>query len=97
MSDKPELIAMQDNLGLGHKGRIIITTQKRVDENLPWIAELPSTEEGAALSLITRCNEYDSLKAKADRYEKALQEITKHAYKGIVMTLAHKALEGESR
>ena len=36
---KEELITMQNNLGLGHKGEIILTTQQRVDENQPMIAK----------------------------------------------------------
>jgi hypothetical protein len=32
------------------------------------------------------------LRSKVERYEKALKYITRHAYKGAVMTAAHKAL-----
>ena len=38
--------------------------------------------------IVTACNEYDTLKAKVDIYEKALEKIMKHAYKGIVMQTA---------
>jgi len=34
-----KLIAMQNDLGHGHKGDIILTTQDRVDNNLPKIAK----------------------------------------------------------
>ncbi len=37
--ERTKLIAMQNNLGLGHKGDIILTTQNRVDNNLPMIAK----------------------------------------------------------
>ncbi len=33
-----KIIAMQTDLGLGHKGEIILTTRERVDKNLPMIA-----------------------------------------------------------
>ena len=64
-----KLIALQDQLGLGHKGKVIITTQGRIDENKPWIAELPSSEIGAAMSLIDHWNEHDTLKAKAELFD----------------------------
>ena len=59
-----KLIAMQENLGLGHKGTVIITTQKRVDGNIPCIATVNEPEQ--ALSLVDRWNAHDTLKAKAD-------------------------------
>jgi hypothetical protein len=34
-----KLIAMQNNLGLGHKGDILITAQERIDNNLPALAK----------------------------------------------------------
>lgn len=34
-----EIIAMQKDLGLGHKGDIILTTQTRIDTNLEPIAK----------------------------------------------------------
>lgn len=34
-----KLIAMQNNLGLGHKGDIIITTQNRIDNNQEPVAK----------------------------------------------------------
>jgi hypothetical protein len=43
--------------------------------------------------IVTACNEYDTLKAKAELLEKALEKITKHAYKGIVVSTAYQALE----
>lgn len=36
--------------------------------------------------------EHDTPTAKAELLGKALEDITKHAYKGIVMQIAHKAL-----
>lgn len=55
-----ELIAMQKNLGLGHKGEIIITTQERVDNNQPIIAKDIIDEEHAK-ELVRRYNSWPEL------------------------------------
>ena len=52
---KDELIAMQNNLGLGHYGEIILTTQKRVDDNLEPIAK-DIVSESYANELVRRWN-----------------------------------------
>lgn len=39
MKAKDKMIAMQDDQGMGHMGKIILTTQARVDGNLPFIAD----------------------------------------------------------
>lgn len=59
------LIAMQANLGLGHKGEIIITTQKRVDENQPMIAK-DIIDKDHAEHLVKCWNEYDELQKQSD-------------------------------
>ena len=57
-----DLIAMQQNLGLGHKGEIILTTQLRVDENQPIIAkDVIDKEHAERLALCW--NSHDALLA----------------------------------
>ena len=62
---KGELIAMQKDLGLGHKGDILLTTQERVDNNQEAIAkdiiDIEHTKE-----LVRRWNEYPDLKQQRD-------------------------------
>ena len=71
-----KLIAMQENLGLGHKGTVIITTQKRVDDNVPCIATVNEPEQ--ALSLVDRWNAHDTLQAQAELLDEMIIEM-KHA------------------
>jgi len=52
---KDELIAMRENLGHGHKGNILITTQERVNANQPPIAT-DIIDEATAMELIHRYN-----------------------------------------
>jgi len=44
-------------------------------------------------TVCTSFNEYDTLKAKAELYKNALEKITKHAYRGVVVQTAYEALE----
>lgn len=46
---KDKWMAMQENLGNGNKGRIIITTPEKVQQNLPWIAEVDTVENAKAI------------------------------------------------
>ena len=55
-----KLIAMQENLGLGHKGNILITTEKRVDKNLPPIAT-EIIDDDFAHRIVLCCNSHDEL------------------------------------
>ena len=73
-----KLIAMQKNLFMGHKGEIILTTQKDVDENNPMIAKDIIDAEHAQ-RFIKRWNEYDSLKAKADVCDELVEALKKYA------------------
>lgn len=43
-----EWIALQKDLGLGHKGSIILTTQQHIDDNTPWIADCGYTQDSEA-------------------------------------------------
>ena len=63
------LIAMIENLGLGHKGKIIITNQQRINANDEPIAQNIITEEFAE-ELLKRWNNHDALM-------EALREIAK--------------------
>lgn len=62
---KTDLIAMRDDLGLGHKGNILITTQEKVDHNLPPIATSLLGEEWATC-IVNRVNQHDTLTAQRD-------------------------------
>ena len=62
MEHTEKLIAMRNNLGLGHKGDIILTTQHRFDNNLPPIAK-DIEDEPRAQRLVTCWNEHDELAA----------------------------------
>lgn len=53
-----KLIAMQKNLGLGHKGDILLTTQKRVDDNIEAIAK-DIIDEEYAKELVWRWNAFE--------------------------------------
>ncbi len=58
--EKEKWIVMQTNLGMGHYGELIITTQERVDNNLPMIAKDVVDEEHACR--ICQCvNAYKAL------------------------------------
>ncbi len=53
-----ELIAMQDNLGLGHKGDILLTTQKRIDNNQEPIAK-NIIHRDFAVDIVRRWNAFE--------------------------------------
>lgn len=76
MSEKDDLIAMQMNLGLGHKGEIILTTQGRVNENQPMIAKDVIDVEHAE-RLVLSWNSHDKLTEQRDKLRTALEEIEK--------------------
>ena len=66
---KDEMIAMQNNLGLGHRGDIILTTQKRIDDNKEPIAK-DIFNEAYAKELVRRWNSQpDLLKTLEKIYE----------------------------
>jgi len=74
MEEKEKLIVMVKNLGLGHYGDILITTQERVAANQPPIAS-DLLDEAWALSICHCMNEIDKLRkdriALLDACEKA--------------------------
>lgn len=72
-----DLIAMQENLGLGNKGRILITTQERVNENLPAIAQDIIDEDFAHL-ICNRVNKYDALLSSRNDLAFALGRFGRH-------------------
>lgn len=53
-----ELIAMQKDLGLGHKGDILLTTQKRFDSNQEAIAK-DIIDKDYAEKIIHRYNAFE--------------------------------------
>ena len=55
MITKDKWIVMRENLGMGHAGRIIITTQERVDKNQAMIAKDIIDEANARL-IAAACN-----------------------------------------
>ncbi len=57
-----KLIAMRNNLGHGHKGDIIITTQKRIDKNFPPIAK-DIINEAYAMAIV---DAYNSVNTSTD-------------------------------
>lgn len=71
MDTKGKLITMQDNLGHGRWGAIILTTQERVDNNRPMIAR-DIVDSDHAQRLVLCWNEHDKLKAKADNHNELL-------------------------
>lgn len=56
---KTKFIVMQANLGLGHKGEIIITTQERHDNHLPPIAK-DIVDLSFAKKIVEAMNNYSS-------------------------------------
>jgi len=62
---KTDLIAMREDLGLGHKGNILITTQEKVDNNLPPIAT-SLLGEGWATCIVNRVNQFADLLAACE-------------------------------
>ena len=67
-----KLIAMQANLGLGHKGEIILTTQERVDKNQPMIAKDIIDAEHADRFVLC-WNSHDDLLKRIEKLEKGLK------------------------
>lgn len=70
-----KLIAMRNDLGHGHKGDIIITTQERVDKNFPPIAKNIINEEYAtaivnAFNSINTTDEIDMPQCLGIKYDK---------------------------
>ncbi len=57
-----KLIAMRNNLGHGHKGDIIITTQERLDKNFPPVAK-DIVNEAFAMAIV---DAYNSVNVKND-------------------------------
>lgn len=49
MHTQGEWIALQENLGLGHKGKIVITTQECIDNNTKWMATVDTEENAFAI------------------------------------------------
>jgi len=84
MGHTEEWIIMQKDLGLGHKGNIIVTTQRRIDENVPWIADCGCEVDAeanarlicAAPKLKKACNDTQELlrisfdNADSERYDR---------------------------
>ena len=60
IKQQTNLIPMQENLGLGHKGNILITTQERIDKNLPPIANNILDEDFSHL-ICRNVNNFDGL------------------------------------
>ena len=60
---KGKVKALQQDLGHGHKGNIVITTQENIDENIPWIADCGYSENSAAnAKRFVKCwNSHDAL------------------------------------
>jgi len=54
------LIALINNLGLGHYGDIVITTQERIDKNEAPIAS-DIIDKAAAMEIVKRSNSHDKL------------------------------------
>lgn len=75
MAEFTKLIAMQKNLGLGHKGDIWLTTQERVNANQEPIAKDIIDEEHAK-KLVRRWNSHDDLLAAC----KAVKSIKNKIY-----------------
>jgi len=71
IKEQTNLISMQENLGLGHKGNILITTQERINKNLPPIANNILDEDFAYL-ICKRINNFDDLLSACKAQHKAI-------------------------
>ena len=81
------LIAMVSDIGLGHFGEIIITTQERVDSNQDPIAQNIPTNE-IALEIVKRWNSHDALLEACDEGLHECERVKMHC------TCKHKDLGG---
>lgn len=71
---KGELIAMQMNLGLGHRGEIILTTQERIDNNLEPLAK-DIFSEASAKDFVHRWNSQPDLLEACEAWMKVESEM----------------------
>ena len=91
-----QLIAMQQNLGLGHKGEIIITTQERVDNNRPMIAKDIINAEHA--EWLTLCwNSHDDLLAACEAFVEAHEKSHQLEKTDIALRLAIAAIAAANK
>ena len=70
-----KLIALQNDLGLGHKGDIVLTTQKRVDSNQEPIAK-DIIHRDFAVDFVRRWNAFEE-GGMVDELRKACEETQK--------------------
>lgn len=77
-------VALQKNLGLGHKGNIIIATQELIDSDIPWIADCGYTEQSEANARrICHCvNNFDEVEKQRDDLLEACKRIKERCDSG---------------